>query len=181
MPGASPASRRWGFHALAEPHAAHVVARSGVGPGDLVLDLGAGHGALTEPLARTGARILAFELHGARANRLRARFSDVARVTIVRADVSDLRLPRRPFRVVANPPFAVAVAVLRRLTAPGSRLQRADLVLPSHLARRWAAGQAPGAGRWSRFYELRIDHALPPAAFVPRGPHAAVLVIERRR
>ena len=83
-----------------------------VGPGDLVLDLGAGTGAITAPLLAAGASVVAFELHDDRAEALRERF-DVDSLKVVRADVSDLRLPRRPFKVVANPPFAVTASILR--------------------------------------------------------------------
>src|SRR5262249_54963846 len=81
----------------------------------------------------------------ARVDALRRRFSDRDAVRVVRADASDLRLPRRPFRVVANPPFAITSQLLRRLLAPGSRLTHADLVLQRNAARRWADGRAPGA------------------------------------
>ena len=82
-----------------------VVADAGVRPGDLVLDIGAGTGAVTAPLVAAGARVIAVELHPERVAMLRERFAGDD-VTVVRADVADLRLPRRPFRVVANPPFA---------------------------------------------------------------------------
>lgn len=150
-------------------------------PGELVLDLGAGHGAITAHLVAAGAQVLAFELDGPRAATLRSRFSPAgAQVRVIRADIADLRLPRRPFRVVANPPFAVAVAVLRRLTAPGSGLVRADVIVPTHLARRWSTGRAPGARRWDRHFSVRIARGVPRHAFIPSGPAASVLVIERR-
>ena len=63
---------------------------------------------------------------------------------VVRVDAADLRLPRRPFRVVANPPYGITSALLRRLLAPGSRLNAADIVVQHAVARRWANGQAPG-------------------------------------
>jgi 23S rRNA (adenine-N6)-dimethyltransferase len=139
------AQPRWGWHQLADDWASRLVAGAGVNPGDLVLDIGAGTGALTAPLVRAGARVVAFELHPSRAATLRARFAGDA-VTVVQADVADLRLPRRPFRVVANPPFALTTAVLRRLLGRGSRMASADLVLPRHVVARWSAGRAPPPG-----------------------------------
>jgi len=112
-----------------------------------VLDIGAGRGVITAHLIAAGAQVMAFELHPQRAQHLRARFGGGV-VRVVRADATDLRLPRRPFRVVANPPFAITTALLRRLVAPGSRLVRADLVVPFHVARRWVEGPAPGERRW---------------------------------
>jgi 23S rRNA (adenine-N6)-dimethyltransferase len=97
---------------------------------------------------------------------------------VVKADASDLRLPRRPFRVVANPPFAITTGLLRRLTAPGSRLVRGDLVVPVFMADRWAHGHAPGAGRWRSTYAATVTARVPSRCFRPSGPPAAVLTIE---
>jgi 23S rRNA (adenine-N6)-dimethyltransferase len=156
------------------------VADAGIRPGDLVLDVGAGTGALTAPLVDAGARVVAFELHPGRAAALRERFAG-APVTVVHADAADLRLPRRPFRVVANPPFAVTTRLLGRLLAPGSRLVRADVVLQHAAARRWAGGRAPGAGRWGRDYDVRPGRPVPRAAFDPRPPvDCRVLRVTRR-
>jgi 23S rRNA (adenine-N6)-dimethyltransferase len=177
-----PASARvgWGWHRLTEPWADTIVADAAVSPGEFVLDVGAGTGALTASLARAGARVLAVELHPARVEELRRRFGD-ARVKVVRADAADLRLPRHPFRVVANPPFAVTSQLLRRLLAPGSRLVAADVVLQRAAARRWAGGHAPGAQRWRREFDVRIGRRIPRAAFTPAPPvDAATLVIRRR-
>ena len=93
--------------------------------------------------------MIAVELHPERVAHLRRRFG--APVRVVRADASDLRLPRQPFRVVANPPFAVTTQLVRRLLAPGSRLVAADLVLQrgrgAALGRRSGTGPEPVAAR----------------------------------
>jgi 23S rRNA (adenine-N6)-dimethyltransferase len=171
---------RWGWHQLADHWARRLVADSGAGAGDLVLDIGAGTGAITGPLVAVGAHVVAVELHPVRADHLRARFASLP-VTVVRADAADLRLPRRPFRVVANPPFAITTALLKRLLGPGSRLVTADLVVPRHVAVRWAEGRAPGAGRWRREFDASVRQAVPRHAFCPPATApAAVLRIERR-
>jgi 23S rRNA (adenine-N6)-dimethyltransferase len=99
----------------------------------------------------------------------------------VRADGADLRLPRRPFRVVANPPFGITSALLRRILSSGSRLVRADLVVPAHVARRWTGATAPGVGRWSHTYLAQAAQRLPRDAFRPPSPDGAVVLrVERR-
>ena len=173
MPG--PAGR-WGWHRLDPRWADRLVAAADVRPGDVVVDVGAGTGALTAALVDAGARVVAVELHPARAATLRRRF-DRTQVTVVQADASDLRLPRHPFKVVANPPFAVTAALLRRVTSRPSRLQRASLVLPAWAAARWAGGRGTGAP----WFAYRIDGRVPPAAFRPPPPGpASILIIERR-
>lgn len=172
-------SRRWGWHQLDSRWAATLVADAQIAPGDLVIDVGAGTGAITQHLVDHGARVLAVELHLERASALRQRF-DRQRVTIIVADARDLRLPRRPFRVVANPPFSATTALLRRLTAPGSRLVRADLIVPWHVARRWATGDAPGAHRWRREFVAVEGRSLPRWAFAPPPPSGVGVLTIRR-
>jgi 23S rRNA (adenine-N6)-dimethyltransferase len=170
---------RWGYHRLDSRWASTLVADAEVVAGDLVLDVGAGTGAITGPLVARGARVVAVELHARRASTLRGAYPGV---TVVVTDAADLRLPRRPFRVVANPPFGATTALLKRLTAPGSRLVRADLVVPWHTAQRWSCGDAPGAARWQSDFDVWVSRRLPRAAFSPPAPNGvAVLVVRRRR
>ena len=140
--------------------------RAGVTAGDLVVDLGAGHGVLTAALVDVGAHVVAVELHAQRLGVLRDRFAD-APVTVVRADVADVRLPRRPFRVVANPPWSQAEAIRTRLLRAPALVQ-ADLVLPRWLVHRWA-GASPHIHVGS---SLRAESFVPPA---PTGSAVAVL------
>ncbi len=144
-----------------------------------MLDIGAGQGVITAELARDGRRVIAVESHPERAGRLRERFGP--NVVVVRADAADLRLPTRPFHVVANPPFGVSGAVLRRLLHPGSRLLTAHLVLQEQMARRWAAPGAPGWHRWTRTFDASLGRRVPRNAFhPPPRVDARVLVLRRR-
>ncbi|HEV3264615.1 MAG TPA: rRNA adenine N(6)-methyltransferase family protein [Acidimicrobiales bacterium] len=176
----SKSEARWGWHQLDSRWAERIVAEATVGPGDLVLDVGAGTGAITSSLVKSGARVVAVELHPKRAASLRKRF-DRDPVKVVVADAADLWLPRYPFKVVANPPFAVSAAVLGRLVAPGSPLIRADLVVPWHVARRWASGHGPGASRWLRQFEVGVGLSIPRSAFRPPPPNGVALLVIRRR
>jgi len=143
------------------------------------VDVGAGLGALTAPLVASGAHVVAVEAHAARAQALRARFGGAA--IVVQADAADLRLPRHPYHVIANPPFALTTAVLRRLLQPGSRLESARLVLQHQAAVRWASPLAPGYARWSRTFLVGLGWEVPPRAFrPPPRVRCRVLVIRRR-
>ena len=178
---ASARSRRaWGWHPLTDEWAARIVADAAVRPGELVVDIGAGHGALTAELVERGARVIAVELHPARARHLRGRFAGRS-VTVVQADALSIRLPGHPFRVVASPPYAIASPLLRLLLAPSSRLTAADLVLQRAVVRRYVNGEAAGPGRWRRQWRLQAGRPLPRRAFRP-SPRvdSAVLVMRRR-
>ena len=110
--------------------------------------------------------MIAVELHPRRVAELRARY-DRGQVTVVRADVTQLRLPRRPFHVVSNPPWSIAESVRASLSR-SQWLVRADLVLPRWLVRRWAEEDARIAVGCS----IRAEHFTPPA---PTGAAVAVV------
>jgi 23S rRNA (adenine-N6)-dimethyltransferase len=170
----------WGWHPLADEWAARVVAEAALRPGELVLDIGAGDGALTVHLLAAGARVLAVELHPGRAQRLRTRFAGQD-VRVLQVDAGSLRLPSRPFRVVANPPYSVSAALLRTLLGPHSRLTAADIVLQRAVVRRLAEGRVPGARRVLRDFDVRRGMSLPRKAFrPPPRVDSSVLVVRRR-
>jgi len=166
--------RSWGWHPLVDEWAARLVEAAGVRPGDLVLDVGAGTGAITAQLVAAGARVVAVELHPGRVATLRQRFAG-ATVSVVPVDAAHLRLPPRPFRVVSSPPYGVSSALIRLLTGPHSQLRSADLVLQRAAASRFVAT------RPSRRFDLRIGYPVPRKAFRPPPQvDSAVLQIRRR-
>src|SRR5262249_13394572 len=147
---ASVRSRRaWGWHPLTDEWAAQIVGDATVRPRELVLGIGAGHGALTAGLVARRAPAIAVHPHPARARHLPRRFAGRGG-TVVQADALSVRLPRHPFRVIACPPYAITSPLLRLLLAPTSRLTAADLVLQRAVVRRYTSGRAAGPGRWRR-------------------------------
>ena len=165
--------------------AAELVSQAGVGPGDLVVEIGAGTGVLTEALAKRAGQVVAVECDPRLAARARARLAGFDNVRVITADALALPLPGRPFRVVANPPFGSTAAILRRLLGePRTRLERADLVLQEEAARRYAARRpgTPETIAWGAWYDLRTGRRLGPSCFrPPPRVGAAVLVARRRR
>jgi len=170
---------RSGWHQLDRRWASQLVRAAQIAPGDLVLDVGAGTGAITEQLLRAGASVVAIEVHPRRASILRARFAGLP-VTVAHVDATDLRLPRRPFKVVANPPFGITTALLRRLTSTSSALERASLVLPPWAATRWASGRGAGRVSSKRRFTYTLGPKIPAGAFRPAPPKdPAILLIAR--
>lgn len=174
--GARGSRRAWGWHPLRPEAARRLVADAEVGADDLVLDVGAGDGALTAPLLATGASVVAVELHPRRAALLRERYGERG-LRVVRCDLRELRLPARPFRVVANPPYAATTALVRLLLG-SDRLVRADLVLQGGAARRLL--DRPPPARHARRYRLQVVGPLPRSAFrVPPKVDSVRFRIER--
>lgn len=191
MPGRGPASKRrreLGQHDLADrTAAARLVADAGITSDDRVVEIGAGSGALTDVIARTGASVIAIELDRSRAGLAAARLREQSNVAVWCGDALEFPLPMSPFRVFGNPPFNGTAALLRRLLErPASALQRVDLVVQWQVAReRERAGSSDmtdlvGA-LWGPWWEFRRGRRLPASMFRP-PPHvdAAMLTVVRR-
>lgn len=173
-----------GIHLLSSrPVIERLVRDSGVGAGDLVIDFGAGPGTITAPLAHTGSRVLAVERDEEFVATLRRRFAGRPLVRVVHDDLRRVRLPRRDFAVVANLPFGVTTALLRRLLTPvPARLVRADLVVEWGLAKRLTTRpRSQEQAWWAARFELRLVRRVPAGCFRPApSVDAAHLSIRRR-
>jgi 23S rRNA (adenine-N6)-dimethyltransferase len=164
-----------------------IITAADLAAGELVVDIGAGRGALTLPLAAAGARVIAVELDGAWVRRLRERVDAAGladRVTVVRGDLRTVALPTSPYRVVANPPFGHTTALLRRLLDDPSRGPvRADLVVQAEVARKRARTPATTlrSAAWAPWWTFALGTRIGRNAFrpVPRVD-AAVLIVRRR-
>jgi 23S rRNA (adenine-N6)-dimethyltransferase len=138
--------------------------------GRLVLDLGAGDGAITAGLAAAGARVIAVERDPRLAAGLRRRFGRDPLVRVVEADLRTVPLPHREFLVVASPPFSLTTALCRRLLGdPSVPLAGAELVIAWGAAR-WLASPRPRDGEtawWAARYQMRLARTVSAAAFAP--------------
>lgn len=138
----------------------------------------------TRALADVGARVLAVELDGAALTTLRQRFANEPRVEIRAADASTFPLPREPFAVVANLPFAAGTAILRRLLGdPRVPLTRLDAIVEWGLAaKRTAVWPSTLLGCvWGAWFELSLSRRVPRACFAPPPSVDAALLRAVRR
>lgn len=144
-----------------------------------VIEIGPGHGAITEILAGRCHRLIALELDRALAAELTFRFRNQPQVRIVEGDVlkTDLRalVPEgETADVIGNLPYYITSDILLQLFAGGSAgtLARAVLMMQREVADRVSA--APGVrdyGLLSATAQMnaQVDRlfTLPPSAFSP--------------
>jgi 23S rRNA (adenine-N6)-dimethyltransferase len=110
----------------------------------LLLEVGAGQGALTEPLARRSRELHAYEIDPRLVPGLRARFARTPHVRVVAGDFLTARPPRTPFSVAGNVPFSRTAGIVDWcLTAPG--LTDATLLTQLEYARK----RTGDYGRWT--------------------------------
>jgi 16S rRNA (adenine1518-N6/adenine1519-N6)-dimethyltransferase len=183
--------KRFGQHFLSPAWARKVVDAIDVRPGDVFLEVGPGRGALTLPLAGTGARVLAVEIDRDLVARLAGAVPP--HVTLLAGDVLDLDVvaylkgmaPQRPpaeqqaapvrYRVAGNLPYNVATPIIMRLIEIGRRqrfFSDATVMVQREVADRLLARpgtKAYGALTVAATVHTRITKLLdlPPGAFSP--------------
>ncbi|WP_432747958.1 ribosomal RNA small subunit methyltransferase A [Streptomyces sp. JH002] len=156
-----------------------IVHASGVRPGELVVEPGAGEGHLSHALAAATGRVIAYEID----RTLAGRFPDHPRIRLVQGDFLRATPPREPFAVVGNIPYSRTTDIVRWcLAAP--RLTSATLLTQLEYARR----RTGDFGSWPLltvrswpWYAWRLGPRVHRQHFVPvpRGD-SAVLRLERR-
>src|SRR3712207_302733 len=115
--------------------ARQIVAQSGVGMDDFVVEFGSGGGMLTNQLAKEVRKVTAVEYDPRWVSHLKVRFSHAENVRVVHEDALRVELPSQPFRVVANVPFSITTSLLHRLLDdPTTPPEAVDLLVQKQVA-----------------------------------------------
>jgi 23S rRNA (adenine-N6)-dimethyltransferase len=149
-----------------------LVARVPRRPDVPVLEIGAGSGVLTAALK--DARLLP---------RLRARVIGRTNVECHHADILTAALPEAPYIVVANAPFGITSAILRKLLDAPTPPQAAWLIVQREAAEKFAGVPRETLFSLQRrpWFDIRIAARISRDAFEPRPRvSAALLHIQRR-
>jgi 16S rRNA (adenine1518-N6/adenine1519-N6)-dimethyltransferase len=144
-------TKQWGQNFVIDANTVRKIVRTaGVGPDDVVLEVGPGLGSLTLALLHRVRRVVAVEIDPVLAGQLPATVDDLApqaadRLTVLQADALRLRdLPDpQPTALVANLPYNVAVPVVLGLLESLPTLERVLVMVQLEVAERLAAG--PGS------------------------------------
>ncbi len=166
-------------------------------PGDTVLEVGPGTGALTEELLARGCRVVAAEIDRGLAAHLREHFAPFAdRFTLVEGDcLADKRtlapaildaLGPGPFRLVSNLPYGAATPVMSVLLINHPACVGQFVTIQREVADRLLA--KPGSKDYGTLSviaqvaaEVRLIATLPPECFWPRPDVTSAMVSLTRR
>jgi len=183
--------RAFGQNFVADPNTVRRIARlADVGPGDHVVEIGAGLGSLTLALAETGARITAIEIDHGVAPVLRKITGELPNVSVVEGDAMtldwrSLLTDDSRVTVVANLPYNVATPLVADLLDTIPQIDRFVVMVQREVALRLAA--TPGSSDYGAisvkvayWATARILGDVPPTVFVPR-PKVTSSIIEITR
>jgi 16S rRNA (adenine1518-N6/adenine1519-N6)-dimethyltransferase len=167
--------KRYGQHFLSDHNILQRIVRlAAIAPGDTVVEIGPGAGALTRELARAARRVLAIEVDTELIPELRAAMPP--NVEIVEADALETNLSQlafEPFHLVGNLPYNVATPLLKQFIAARDRILDVTIMLQKEVAERLRAKpNSKDYGPLSllvQYYATPIwGFTVPPGAFTPR-------------
>ena len=177
-------SRALGQNFLVDPNILGIIAAtSGAAPGQHILEVGPGLGALTRALLETGARVTAVEKDRRLAAFLRETLAPTfPGLTLIEGDMLRQNLgellagdaaPRRFDAVVSNLPYSVGTRILVDLALHPLAPETFTLLLQAEVAERLAAPENhPERALLSvwvqRLYDVRHAHKIPASCFHPR-------------
>jgi 16S rRNA (adenine1518-N6/adenine1519-N6)-dimethyltransferase len=189
--------KRFGQNFLADPHAARLIAEAATTPeGGTVLEIGAGLGALTQPLLERAGRVTAIERDRDLVPILTEELGGAVaegKLAIVEADALDVdwgaavAAGPRPHVVAGNLPYLITGKLIERAVGLADALDRAVFMVQAEVADRLAA--APGTeayGALSVFVQAAFDVrkilSVKGGSFYPRPEvgSAVVLLVPHR-
>ncbi|MGE3856976.1 MAG: 16S rRNA (adenine(1518)-N(6)/adenine(1519)-N(6))-dimethyltransferase RsmA, partial [Dehalococcoidia bacterium] len=181
-----------GQHWLVDEFILHDIAEAAaLTPDDVVLEIGAGPGGLTEELAKRGATVVAVEIDEELAGGTRARLAQYERLHVLAADILDFAPGELleeagvapPYVAVGNLPYYITQPIVRRLLESDPAPGRIVVLVQREVAQRMVGGP----GRESllslsvKVYGVpRLLFDVPPAAFWP-PPKVQSAVVEITR
>ncbi|MEX0660397.1 MAG: 23S ribosomal RNA methyltransferase Erm [Balneolaceae bacterium] len=152
---------------------------------DLVLDIGAGKGAITLPLAKKANRVVAIERDPELASQLKASPINRANVNILNMDIREMPLPKRPFKVVANIPYGITTHIFGKLMdKPNPNFQGGTIIVEWGAALKFtkASQASPRMVGWNTLFEMTIIQKVSRQAFHPPPTVDSALVkIEKKK
>jgi 16S rRNA (adenine1518-N6/adenine1519-N6)-dimethyltransferase len=146
-----------GQNFLSDPAIAEMIAeRAKIGAGEAVLEIGAGLGALTAPLARRAGRVTAVETDRRLLDLLRTelRARRIDNVDLLEADILRVDIPRiatasdRGLVVTGNLPYHISSQIVVQLIQARESVDRAVVMIQREMAQRLMA--VPGTKDYGR-------------------------------
>ena len=148
-----------------------IISLAGPGLGDTVLEIGAGIGTLTAPLAKKAGHVVAVEIDRKLAKALRDSVAGMANVEIVFGNALELAAGVKFDLLVSNTPYSICEPLVRLLAH--CRFRSCVLALPENftdtlMAARKSDKYTPLSFFFQHFFDCEKAFRVPDTAFFPQ-------------
>lgn len=188
MPEGHIARKRFGQNFLSDPNIIRkIVSAIAPAPGQHIVEIGPGLGALTDPLLQACGRLDVVEIDRDLIARLKERYAPEL-LSIHEGDALkfDFSILPEPLRVVGNLPYNISTPLLFHFASYASRVRDMTFMLQKEVVQRMVAEPDTAEyGRLSVMLQYRFEMAslfdVPPGAFRPAPKVTSAIVYLRPR
>lgn len=163
---------------------AEMVERAKIHKNDIVIDLGAGKGAITSALSKRAGKVLAVEYDRKFVQILKEKFLHSRNTKVIHEDILKLRLPKEPFVVVSNIPYSITTPIMKMLLNQTiSSFQRGVILVEKGAAKRFTANfvKDPYIIAWRMWFDIRYVKVISRVNFSPPPRvDSAMMMITRK-
>lgn len=148
---------------------------------DVVYEIGAGQGIITQELLKKSNKVIAFEIDENLVKKIKAKLGSHDNLEIIQGDFLNYKLPNKPYKVFSNIPFNISSAVIKKLTEAPQPPNDAYLIVQKETAQKFAGKPADKINSQMAillkpWFELKIIHSFQRSDYFPKPSVDTVLL-----
>ncbi|HCQ31445.1 TPA: hypothetical protein DIU27_03640 [Candidatus Collierbacteria bacterium] len=137
---------------------------------NLVLEIGAGNGIITESLLTVSRKVVAVEIDRDLFTLLSSRLGKNKALKLVNGNILDFKLPNEPYKVFSNIPFSITGEIVKKLLFSDNPPDSCSLIVQKEAAKKFMTNQKKSSMLSILFYpwfDIKIGHILKRTDFQP--------------
>jgi len=158
-----------------------LLSRTKITSRDVVYDIGAGSGVISDALAGVAQSVVAVELDPRMVAKLRQNMAKHKNVQVQPGDILKMPLPTTPYKVFANIPFSLSSQIVQHLTAAMNPPAAIYVIVQEQFARKLLPNNKGYTNQLAIItgitWNARVVQRLQPTDFYPR-PNVPAVVLE---
>ena len=162
-----------------------LIEKSSISSNDVVYEVGAGNGIITQELLKKAKRVVAFELDRNFYNILNQKFQGNKSLVLQSEDFLTCKLPNRPYKVFSNIPFNITSAIIKKLTLENNSPEDTYLIVQNETAKMFSGKPMDNKNSQiavilNPWFEYHIIHKFKVDDFFPK-PNVEIVLLEIKK
>ena len=162
-----------------------LLSKTSISSNDIVYEIGAGSGIITQELHKKVKRVIAFELDRNLYDKLIKRFQGNKSLELKLIDFLSYKLPNYPYKVFSNIPFNITSGIIKKLIFSDNPPEDCYLFVQYEAARKFAGKPIDSKNSQiavilNPWFEFRIIHKFNSSDFFPK-PNVEIILLEIKK
>ena len=158
---------------------------SSIDKNDIVLEIGAGRGIITQELLKIAGKVIAIEVDKKLCLHLKEKFKYAKNLELIQGDFLNFGLPPYPYKVFANIPFIITADIIRKLTSDDN-FREGYLIVQKEAAKKFIGKPIDSRNQMMSmllypWFEISIFWKFKKHDFIPRPGVDCVMIDIKRR